>query len=100
MEQNKRDRRWRRAVGALFLGLLILAAALPNTGGIIAGPPRHPDMWRCGPFLFFPDAFFTVVGVVTVSTGCTLFGIARRNVCEGIGWTLLGLAFVALLLGT
>lgn len=100
MEQNKRDRRWLRAVGPLFFGLLILAATLPSTGGIIEGPPRHPDMSRFGPFLFFPYAFFTVVGAVTVSTGCTLFGIARRNVCEGIGWTLLGLSFVALLLGT
>jgi hypothetical protein len=100
MKQNKRDWRWLRAVGALLLGLLILAATLPSTGGIISGPPRHPDMWRCGPFFFFPVAFFSVVGAVTVSIGCTLFGIVRRNICEGIGWTLLVLSFVALLLGT
>ena len=100
MEQSKKNLRWLRAVGALLLGLLILAATLPSTGYIYdAGLPPNPRMWRCGPFLFYPASFFIVVGAVVVSIGCTLFGIARRNACEGVGWVLLGLAFVALLLG-
>src|SRR5262245_36441210 len=94
MEQSKQ--RWRslRAVAALLLGLLLLAALIPSTGGIIEGPPPNPKMCRIGPFLFFPDAFFGVVAVVTVATSCTLFGIVRRNVLEGVGWCLLGLLLV------
>src|SRR6266404_8863215 len=88
--------RWLRAAGALLLGLLLLMALLPNTGGIIAGPAPNPKMWRFGPFLFFPGAFFGVVGIVTVSTACTVFGIVRRNSCEFIGWVLLGLVFIGL----
>jgi hypothetical protein len=95
--ESTQDWRWLRAVGALLLGLLILAATLPSTGGMIEG--SRPGMWRCGPFLFYPDAFFTTVGATIVATGCTLFGIFRRNVCEGIGWALLGLGFVVLLIG-
>ena len=97
MEQPNRDWRWARAVGALLLGFLILAVTLPSTGGIIAGPSPDPRMWRCGPFLFYPHAFFSVVGAATVSTGCTLFGIIRGNACEAIGWALLILALVLLL---
>ena len=100
MEQRKRYWRWLRVVGALLFGLLLLAVMLPSTGGIMAGSPPYPGMWRCGPFLFYPKPFFTVVGVVAVSTGCTLFGIVRRNVCEGVGWILLALSFGALLSGT
>ena len=91
MEQSRKDWRWLRAAGALLFGLLLLAALLPSTGGVIEGPPPNPEMWRCGPFLFFPTAFFGVVGVVTVCTGCTVFGIIRRNVCEIVGWCLLGI---------
>jgi hypothetical protein len=54
MDQNKKDLRWLRVIGALVLGLLLLAALLPNTGDIISGPAHNPKMWRCGPFLFFP----------------------------------------------
>jgi hypothetical protein len=97
MEQKKQDWRWLRVVGALLIGLLILAVILPSTGGIIAGPP-HNGMWRCGPFLFFPAAF-AYIGIVTVSATCTVFGIVRRNKCEAVGWVLLGLMFVIFALG-
>lgn len=83
---------------AAFLGLLLLAIHLPNTGGIIAGPP-HNGMWRCGPFLFYPGAFFMVIGVVTMSTGCVLFGIARGKAFEIVGWILLGVLFLLTFLG-
>jgi hypothetical protein len=99
MERKKTDWRWLRLGFALSLGLLILAALLPSTGGIIEGPARDPRMWRCGPFLFFPAAFFSVVGAVAVSTGCTVFGIARRNSCEIIGWCLLGILVFLMILG-
>ena len=95
MEQKRTGRRWLRSSIATFIGLLILAATLPSTGGIIEGPPRH-GMWRCGPFLFYPDAFFGVIGVVSVATGCTLFGIARGNACEIVGWVLLGILLVCM----
>jgi hypothetical protein len=91
MEQTKRDLRWLRATGACLLALVLLMMLLPSTGGIIAGPPLNPDMWRCGPFLFFPGSFFGVVGIITVLTACTLFGIVRRNKCELVGWILFGL---------
>ena len=74
-----------------MLGVLLLAALLPSTGGIIEGPPPNPKMWRCGPFLFFPTAFFGVVSFVSLSTGCAVFGIVRRNACEIVGWCLLGI---------
>ncbi len=93
MEQKRTDRRWIRGGIAAFFGLLMLAATLPNTGGIIEGPARH-GMWRCGPFLFCPGAFFGVVGVVTFSTACTLFGMARGNAYEIVGWVLLGVLFL------
>jgi hypothetical protein len=91
MEQSRKDWRWLRGAGALFFGLVLLAALLPSTGGVIEGPSPNPKMWRCGPFLFFPGAFFGVVGVVTVCTACTVFGIIRRNACEIVGWCLLGI---------
>ena len=96
MEQNRRDWRWLRAVGALALGLLILAATLPGTGRLAGGPSPTLPMWRFGPFLFFPGPFFGVVGTVTALTGCTVFGIMRRNSCEFIGWVLLGLVFIGM----
>jgi hypothetical protein len=99
MEQSKQRWRWSRAVAALLFGLLLLAALLPSTGGIIEGPPPNPKMWRCGPFLFFPAAFFGVVAFVTVATSCTLFGIVRRNVLEGIGWCLLGILLLVMICG-
>jgi len=94
MEPKKKDWRWLRVVCVSLLGLLILAATLPSTGGIIAGPPRHPDMRRFGPFLFFPGAFFTIIGAVTVSTGCAVVGIVRRSQLEIIGWILLAVLFI------
>ena len=99
MEQSKRNWRWLRAVGALLFGLLLLAALLPSTGGIIDGPPPNPKMWRCGPFLLFPDAFFGVVAFVSLSTGCAVFGIVRRNACEIVGWSLLGISLLFMILG-
>jgi len=99
MEQRKQTWRWLRAVAALMFGLLLLAAFLPSTGGIIDGPPTNPKMWRCGPFLFFPEAFFDVVAFVTVATSCTLFGIIRRNVLETIGWCLLGILLLVVICG-
>ena len=97
MEQKKTGGRWGRAGLAVFIGLLLLAAGLPSTGGIIDGPLRR-GMWRYGPFLFYPDAFFAVVGAVTVSTGCTLFGIVRGNAFEIVGWVLLGILFLCMLM--
>jgi hypothetical protein len=97
MERGSRDWRWFRGASAIFLGLLVLAATLPNTGGIIAHPPPNLSMWRCGPFLFFPIPFFSTVGTVTISTACTVFGIARRNACEIVGWCLLGVLFAEIL---
>ena len=99
MEQSKWHWRWLRAVGALVFGLLLLAALLPSTGGIIEGPPPNPKMWRCGQFLFYPTAFFGVVGVVTAFTGCTMFGIVRRNACEIVGWCLLSLLLLLMICG-
>jgi hypothetical protein len=90
-QDNKRDRRPLRIVGALLLGLLVLAATLPSTGGMIAGHSPDPRMWRCGPFLFYPTAFFPVIGIVTLAVACTIFGIKRRNSFEVVGWALLGL---------
>lgn len=83
---------------AVFIALLFLAITLPSTGGIIEGPPR-PGMWRCGPFLFYPDTFFGVVGLVTAATGCTLFGIARGNAFEVVGWILFGVLFLWMFVG-
>jgi hypothetical protein len=99
MEQSKRSWRWFRAVAALLFGLLLLAALLPSTGGIIEGPPPNPKMWRCGPFLFFPTAFFGVVAFVTASTGCIVFGIVRRNACEIVGWCLLAILLLFMICG-
>ena len=98
MEQKRTGGKWIRGGIAAFIGLLLLAATLPNTGGIIQGPARH-GMWRCGPFLFYPGAFFGVVGVVTVSVACTLFGIIRSNAFEIVGWILLGLLFLCISMG-
>ena len=97
MEQKKTGRRWVRGGIAAFIGLLLLAATLPSTGGIIEGPVRR-GMWRCGPFLFYPELFFGVVGAVTVSTACTLFGIVRGNAFEIVGWILLGILFLCMLM--
>jgi hypothetical protein len=98
MEQSKRDFRWLKVTGALLLGFLLLAALLPSTGGIIAGPPPNPKMWRCGPFLFFPSGFFGVVGIMSFVTGCTVFGIVRHNACELIGWVLYGVVVFLMIL--
>jgi hypothetical protein len=95
MEQKRTDRRWVRGGIAAFIGLLILAATLPSTGGIIERSARH-GMWRCGPFLFYPGAFFGVVGAVSFSTACALFGIARGNAFEIVGWVLLGVLFLCI----
>ena len=72
---------------AAFLGLLLFAFP---TGQI---PPDN-GMWRCGPFLFYPSSFFTMVGVVAVSTGCVLFGTARGKAFEIVGWILLGIMII------
>lgn len=58
--------------------------------------PVNPKMWRFGSFQFYPDTFFPVVGAVTASTGCTLYGIARHKTCENIGWCLFSLMFLAM----
>jgi len=97
MEQKNTSRRWIRGGIAAFVGLFLLAAALPSTGGVIEGPPHH-GMWRCGPFLFYPGSFFSVLGVVTVSTAFTLFGIVRGNAFETVGWILLSVLFLLLLM--
>jgi hypothetical protein len=97
MEQKRTARKWIRGSIAALIGLLILAAALPSTGGIIDGPTRQ-GMWRCGPFLFYPGTFFGVVGIVTVATSCALFGIARGNALEFVGWILLGVLFFLMLM--
>jgi hypothetical protein len=100
VEQKQKIKGWRlvRIIMAALLGFLLLAIHLPNTGGIIAGSP-HNGMWRCGPFLFYPDAFFGVVGIVFVSAGCALFGIVRHNAFEMAGWILLGVLFLFTFLG-
>ena len=94
MQQNTKDFRWLRVTGALLLGLILLMALLPNTGGVIAGSAPDPKMWRCGPFSFYPSAFFGVVGTIAVLIACTVFGIVRRNFCEVIGWILIGIVFI------
>jgi hypothetical protein len=99
MEQSKRSWRWFRAVAAVLFGLVLLTGLPPSTGGIIEGPPPNPKMWRCGPFLFFPTAFFGVIAFVTASTGCTVFGIVRRNACEIVGWCLLGILLLLMICG-
>jgi hypothetical protein len=98
MDQNREGVRWWRVTGALVLSLVLLVALLPSTGGIIAGPAPNPRMWRCGPFLFYPGAFFGVVGTIMVSAVLTVFGIVRRNRCEVIGWVLLGLVLAGMFL--
>jgi hypothetical protein len=92
MVQKQKKNGWRlaRIIMAVLVGLLLLAIGLPSTGGILAGP-AHDGMWRYGPFLFFPGPFFTLVGVVTLSTGCVLFGIVRENAFEKVGWVLFGI---------
>ena len=97
MEQKHTAKKWIRGGIAALVGLLMLAATLPSTGGIIEGPAR-PGMWRCGPLLFYPGLFFGVVGVVAVSTACTLFGIVRGNAFEIVGWIMLGILFVCMLM--
>ena len=97
MEQKRASRKWIRGSVVVFIGLLLLAGTLPNTGGIIEGAPRH-GMWRCGPFLFYPGAFFSVVGLVAIATACTLFGIARANAFEVVGWILLGILFLCMVM--
>ena len=79
------------------MAVVQLMALLPSTGGVIAGPAPNPKMWRCGPFLFFPEAFFGVVGTITAFTALTVFGIVRRNRCELVGWVLLGLVVAVML---
>jgi hypothetical protein len=96
MDQSKKGMGWLRVTGALVLGLLLLMALLPSTGGIIAGPAPNPKMWRCGPFLFFPDSFFGVRGTVVALTALTVFGIVRHNRCEFVGWVLLGVILVVM----
>ena len=96
MDENKQRVRWLRVAGVSLLGLLLLMALLPSTGGIIAAPAPNPKMWRCGPFLFFPGAFFGVVGTLTFLTALTVVGIVRRNSCEPVGWVLLGLVFLGM----
>jgi hypothetical protein len=98
MQQKRTGKRLLRGSIAAFFGLLILAATLPSTGGIIEGPERH-GMSRFGPFLFYPGAFFSVVGVVMLASGCTLFGIVRGNACEIVGWVLLGVLSSCVLMG-
>ncbi len=104
MEQPTPTRWPRRAFLALFCGLLLLAMTLPSTGGIIADSPRHTDMWRCGPFLFSPQPFFTVTGFVAVSVGCIILGVKHRNgletIVEIIGWLLMGTFFICVFLGS
>lgn len=97
-QQKKKNWRFLRIVGVLLLGLLILAGLLPNSGGMISGPPPNPSMWRFGPFLFFPDVFF-YIGVVVLLTACTVFGILKRNKCEVVGWILLGLMLGLTIIG-
>ena len=96
MDKNRKDLRWLRVTGAVLLGLVLLMALLPSTGGIIAGPAPNPKMWRCGPFLFFPGSFFGVIITIPLLTALTVFGITRRNSCELIGWVLLGIVFVGM----
>jgi len=91
MGEDRKKVRWLRVTGALLLGVLLLAALLPSTGGIIAGSAPNPEMRRWGPFLVFPSAFFGVIATITILTTCTVFGILRRNNCEFIGWALFGL---------
>jgi hypothetical protein len=79
-----------------LLGVVLLMALLPSTGGMIAGPAPDPKEWRCGPFLFYPGPFCRVLGTITVLTSLTIFGIVRRNGCEFVGWVLLGLVFLGM----
>ena len=95
MEQKRASRKWIRISVAVFIGLFLLAGLLPNTGYIGEGAPRH-GMWRCGPFLFYPRAFLEVFGAVVTAMTCTLVGIARGNVFEPVGWTLLGFLVLCL----
>ena len=97
MDPNRQNVRRLRIGGALLLGTVLLMCLVPSTGGIIADPPLPgPKMWRCGPFLFEPGAFFGVLGTITVLTALTVFGIVRRNICEFIGWVLFGLVIVVM----
>ena len=90
---------WRFIRGsiAVILGLLWLAATLPCTGGIIPGPP-HEGMWRLGSFMFYPGSLFVLLGVVSISTGCTLYGLVRKSAVEVLGWFLLGTLVVLVVL--
>jgi hypothetical protein len=97
MECKCNSNKWIRGGMASLISFFLLAATLPNTGGMIEGPPHH-GMWQCGPFMFYPVAFFGVVGIVVVPTACTLFGIVRGNVFEFVGWILFGVFFLLLLM--
>jgi len=96
MDQNRKSVPWWRLTGALLMGLLLLMALLPSTGGIIDGPAPSPKMWRCGPFFFYPGSFFGVLGTIMVLTSITVFGIVHRNRCEIVGWVLLALVFLSM----
>jgi polyferredoxin len=95
MDQKKRIR-WLDVTVALVVCLLMFMALLPSTGMIRAGPAHDPNMWRCGPFVYYPVSFFGVLGTVAAVTALTVFGIVRRNWCESTGWFLLGLLIVLL----
>lgn len=98
MEQKHNDWSRGRFIAALLLGFLLLAAVLPSTGMISTSPPSHPDMWRFGPFLFFPKSFFFSLSIIGLATGCTILGIIRRHDLEIVGWTLLGFLFLAMMM--
>lgn len=95
---SKSTRRWPRLLGAALVGFLLLAAILPSTGCLDRGLVPNPRMWRCGPFLFHPGPFFSAAATIVALLGCTVFGIVRHNVCEAIGWILMGLVLVLFIL--
>jgi hypothetical protein len=98
MEADKNRFRQVRIVAAVFFAFLLLAMLLPSTGAMFDGPTR-PGMWRFGRYQFYPDSLFLALGAVSVSLGCTLIGIWRRNALEIVGWILFLAWFLLLFLG-
>jgi hypothetical protein len=103
MERKMTRSQWLRAAGVLLLAMFILAGTLPSTGFIyserFAGGMLSPRLRRWGPFVIDPFPFLSVMGSIVLATGCTLFGIVRRNVCEAIGWIFLGLGALIIIIG-
>ena len=90
MDHTLNGRKVTRMALAAVLAILLLAFALPSTGGTISDRyPRHDELWHLGGFSFYPVPFFMLIGSALGVAGCTIIGIMRSRWLEAIGWLLL-----------